>query len=49
MDRDVDVEPDAGEEPIVSAHQTSPERTVFTEKGNCDGWIASDLVVGLDR
>ncbi len=46
---DGDAEPGADEGPAVSAHRTSPERTVFTEKGNCDGWIASDLVVGLDR
>jgi hypothetical protein len=35
--------------PPVSAHRTSPERTVFTEEGNCDGWIASDLVVELSK
>ncbi|WP_336022971.1 hypothetical protein [Halobellus salinisoli] len=26
----------------VSAHQSSPERVVFTESGNCDGWISID-------
>jgi len=35
--------------PPVSAHRTSPDRTVFTEEGNCDGWIASDLVVELSK
>ncbi|MFB6168533.1 MAG: hypothetical protein ABEJ43_06770 [Haloferacaceae archaeon] len=37
------------ESPPVSAHRTSPDRTVLTEEGNCDGWIASDLVVELAR
>jgi len=46
---DADVDPDAEEAPTVSAHRTSPDRTVFTENGNCDGWIASDLVVDLGR
>lgn len=29
----------------VSACRTSAERTVFTEEGNTDGWIATDLTV----
>jgi len=33
----------------VTAHESSPERTVFTEKGNSDGWIATDLVVRPER
>jgi hypothetical protein len=51
MDADADMGPEAGDEadaPPVSAHRTSPDRTVLTEEGNCDGWIASDLVVELD-
>lgn len=35
-------EPD---ERTVSAHETRPGRLVFTEVGNCDGWIATDLAV----
>ena len=35
--------------PCVSAFAASPERTVFTEEGNCDGWIATDLIVRLPR
>lgn len=40
-----------GEEdgPAVSAHCTTPDRIVFTEQGNSDGWIASDLVVEPER
>ncbi|MFB6161006.1 MAG: hypothetical protein ABEJ61_07495 [Haloferacaceae archaeon] len=39
----------SGEEPpVVSAHRTSPNRTVFTEEGNSDAWIATDLVVDVD-
>lgn len=46
--------PDAVELPddaktTVTAHCCNPERTVFTEKGNSDGWIATDLTVELDR
>lgn len=33
----------------VAAHSTSPDKTVFTEAGNCDGWIASDYTVDLKR
>jgi hypothetical protein len=35
--------------PCISAFKSSPERTVFTEEGNCDGWIATDLSVTLSR
>ncbi|MFO7834389.1 MAG: hypothetical protein R6V31_10150 [Halohasta sp.] len=35
--------------PRVSALTASPERTVFTEEGNSDGWIATDLIVSLSR
>ena len=31
----------------VSAHRCSPERTVFTEEDNTDGWIATDTTVDL--
>jgi hypothetical protein len=33
----------------VFAHCTSPGRTVFTEEGNTDGWIATTLTVELRR
>lgn len=33
----------------ISAHRTCPGRYVFTENGNVDGWIATDLTVSLDR
>lgn len=33
----------------VSAHECSPDRTVFTENGNVDGWIATDTTVELRR
>lgn len=32
----------------VTAHKSSPDRTVFVEQGNKDGWIATDLTVSLD-
>lgn len=42
-------EDDGEEDPAVSAHRTSPDRTVFTEQGNSDAWIASDLVLEPER
>jgi hypothetical protein len=33
----------------VTVHECSPERTVFTENGNSDGWIATDTTVELDQ
>ncbi|MEF8887063.1 MAG: hypothetical protein V5A30_04590 [Haloarculaceae archaeon] len=38
---------DDSEQP-VTAHKSSPDRTVFVEQGNRDGWIATDLTVPLD-
>lgn len=35
--------------PMVEACETSPGRVVFTESGNTDGWIATDLTVTLSR
>lgn len=41
-----------GTEPLdtaVTAHRSSPDRIVFTEEGNTDGWIATDYTVELVR
>jgi hypothetical protein len=35
--------------PAVSAYSTTKERMVFTEAGNGDGWIATDLAVEARR
>lgn len=35
--------------PRVSACNATPERTVFTEEGNEDGWIATDRTVSVQR
>ena len=35
--------------PTVAMSCTSPDRTVFTEEGNTDAWIATDLTVELDH
>lgn len=35
--------------PRVSALRASPDRTVFTEEDNADGWIATDTVVEPHR
>lgn len=36
-------------EPTVAALRASADRTVFTEDGNSDGWIATDTTVELKR
>jgi hypothetical protein len=47
---DADIAADADEsQTTVSVHRSSPDRVVFTEENNTDGWIATDLVVDLDR
>lgn len=33
----------------LRAHSTSPEKTVFTEPDNTDGWLATDYTVAVDR
>ncbi len=33
----------------VTAHSSSPGRTVFTEQGNTDAWISTDTTVGLKQ
>jgi len=39
----------AEELPTVNTHCLSTERTVFTEEGNEDGWISTDLTVSIER
>lgn len=36
-------------EAIITTHATAPEKTIFVESGNHDAWIATDLVVDLER
>jgi hypothetical protein len=33
----------------VTAHQCSPDRTVFVEEDNSDGWIASSVTVDVTQ
>lgn len=33
------------EPPDLSAHQSRPGRTIITEDGNSDAWIATDLTI----
>ncbi|NHX35783.1 MULTISPECIES: hypothetical protein [Halolamina] len=35
--------------PVVNTHCLSTDRTVFTEEGNEDGWISTDLTVTIRR
>ena len=36
---------ESAERPTVTAHVSRTDRTVFTEAGNKEGWIATDLTV----
>ena len=45
----VDAEDEEKAAPLVSALRTSPDRTVFTEDGNNDGWISTDFTVDPRR
>jgi len=49
LDHAAETTAEDAESPCVSAFSASPNRTVFTEEGNCDGWIATDLIVRLPR
>lgn len=44
------ITPDEEEHPIgLTAHAPSPERTVFVEPNNSDGWIATNLTVDVEQ
>lgn len=47
--RSVDDSQNTDDRPPISAHTCSAERTVFTESGNADAWIATDVTVDLRR
>ena len=36
-------------EKSVTIHRSAPDRAVFVEEGNADGWIASDRTVPIER
>ena len=37
------------EPPLVNVRTVSENRSVFTEDGNPDGWISTDLTVPLEE
>lgn len=41
--------PDDGSAPCITALRCSPDRTVFTEDDNDDGWISTDTTVDVER
>jgi len=43
------VEPDVDLDRPITAHRSSPNRFVFVEADNTDGWIATDYTVELTR
>ncbi|WP_169732154.1 hypothetical protein [Halostagnicola larsenii] len=52
LTRSTDSPHDTPEEPAtpdISVCRSSPEKTVFLETGNTDGWITSDTIVDVPR
>jgi len=43
------VEEKDADDHVVAACETCPGKTVFTERGNSDAWIATDLTVSPER
>jgi hypothetical protein len=41
--------PPRADRPRIAACGSGPETTVFVERGNTDGWIASDVTVDVTR
>jgi hypothetical protein len=39
----------ARHKPTITAHRSDEDRTVFTESGNSDAWIATEDVVPVRR
>lgn len=35
--------------PALALYETHPGRSVLTEEGNTEGWIASDLTIDVPR
>jgi len=40
---------DEGDGDSVTAFSSSPDRTVFTEADNPDGWLSTDYTVDVER
>jgi len=52
MKADYEVDVEQSPEPAdcdVTAHTSCPDRVVFVETDNTDGWIATDYTVELSR
>ncbi|WP_176548081.1 hypothetical protein [Natrinema sp. CBA1119] len=48
-DAERDSEPAATRGPEISVCESGPDRVVFIESGNTEGWISSDRVVESTR
>jgi hypothetical protein len=49
LDDESPVVEDAEKKVRVTAHKSSPDRVIFTERNNTDGWIATDQTVSVRR
>ncbi|WP_435332804.1 hypothetical protein [Haloarchaeobius sp. TZWWS8] len=45
----VESEEEEVDSPVVRANRSSPGTIVFTEDGNADGWIATDVITECRR
>lgn len=43
------IDEEEADDNVVAACETCPGKTVFTEQGNSDAWIATDLAVSPER
>ncbi|WP_436901649.1 hypothetical protein [Halovenus halobia] len=48
-ERDAEQSPELCADCDVTAHTSCPDRVVFVEADNTDGWIATDYTVELSR
>jgi hypothetical protein len=48
-ERDAEQSPELCADCDVTAHMSCPDRVVFVEADNTDGWIATDYTVELSR
>lgn len=49
VDDDEETADPEADAPLIKSHRATEDRTVFTEDGNTDGWIATDLTVACTR
>lgn len=46
---DIQTGSESEDRPQITVCESCPDKAIFIESGNTDGWIASDLTVDVDR